>query len=89
MRKNFGNVIEIEDLGRHSAGTMVGLGILLAGPVEARPDRKRKGFYEVEDCATVYYIYVSQFSSKISLVASWKKLRIPTPQLNAGIAAHA
>jgi hypothetical protein len=86
---NFGKVIEIVDLGRHSAGTMVGLGILLAGPVEARVDHKRKGFYEVEDCATVYYIYVSQFSSKISLVARWKKLRIPMPQLNAGIAAHA
>jgi hypothetical protein len=89
MRMNFGERIEIEDLGRHSAGTMVGLGILLAGTVEARPDHKRKGFYEVEDCVTVYYIYVSQFSGKVSLVASWKKLRMPVPRLNAGIAAHA
>jgi hypothetical protein len=86
---NFGAKVEIEDLGRHSAGTVIGLGILLAGCVEATPDRKRKGFYEVEDCATVYYIYVSRVSGKISLLASWKKLRIPTPRFNAGVAAQA
>ena len=48
MRMNFGELIEIEDLGKHPAATVVNLGILLAGTVNATPDPKRKHFYEIE-----------------------------------------
>jgi hypothetical protein len=43
---NFGEVLTIEDLGNHAAAAVIGLGILLAGPVNVTPDLKRKGFYE-------------------------------------------
>jgi len=43
MCMNFGEVLKIEDLGNHSAATVVSLGILLAGPVDVTPDAKRKG----------------------------------------------
>lgn len=91
MRVNFGEVIEIEDLGKHSAATVINLGILLAGTVNATPDPKRKHFYEIEGGATscsvfgstVYYVYVSPFSQKIFLIASWKNILPPMPQLGA------
>jgi len=68
---NFGEVFEIEDLGNHPAVTIIRLGILLAGPVNATPDPKRKCFYEIEGGPTVYYIYASPSSGRISLLASW------------------
>ena len=54
MRMSFGEVLKIEDLGNHSAATVVGLGILLAGTVDVMPDPKRKGSYEIDDGRTVY-----------------------------------
>jgi hypothetical protein len=86
MRMNFGEVIEIEDLGKHSAATVVNLGILLAGTVDATPDHKRKHFYEIEQGATVYYVYFSPFSGKVFLLASWKNYLPPLTQLTAGAA---
>jgi len=91
MHMNFAEVIEIEDLGKHPAATVVNLGILLAGSVNATPDPKRKHFYEIQDGttsssgfgSTVYYIYVSPFSGKIFLIASWKNILPPMPQLGA------
>jgi len=88
---NFGEVIEIEDLGKHSAATVVSLGILLAGTVNATPDPKRKHFYEIDggrtSCSgfgtTVYYVYLSPFSHKVFLIASWKNILPPMPQLGA------
>jgi hypothetical protein len=77
MRMNFGEVLTIEDLGSHSVATVVGLGILLAGTVNVRPDLKRKGFYEVEDGSTVHYIHVSPVSGTIFFLATWKKLPAP------------
>jgi len=91
MRMNFGEVVEIEDLGKHPAATVVNLGILLAGTVSATPDPKRKHFYEIEGGvtsrsvfgSTVYYVYLSPFSGKIFLIASWKNILPPMPQLGA------
>lgn len=70
MRMNFGEVLKIEDLGNHSAGTVVSLGILLAGSVDVMPDPKRKGFYEIDDGRTVYYICVSPATGTIFLLAT-------------------
>jgi hypothetical protein len=74
MRMNFGDVLKIEDLGKHSAATVIGLGILLVGTVYASPDPKRKNFYEIDRGRTVYYIYLSPSSGTIFLLATWEKL---------------
>jgi hypothetical protein len=68
---NFGEVLNIQDLGNHSVATVIELGILLAGPIDVTPDPKRKHFYEVEDRRTVYYVYVSPVSGTIFLLAAW------------------
>jgi hypothetical protein len=81
MKMNFGEVFEIEDLGNHAAATVIRLSILLAGTVNATLDPKRKYFYEVEGGGTVYYIYVSPLSGKISLVASWANAVRPVSAL--------
>jgi hypothetical protein len=70
---NFGEVLTIEDLGNHSAATVIELGILLAGTVNVTPDLKRKNFYEVEDGSTVYNIHVSPVSGTIFFLAAWEK----------------
>jgi hypothetical protein len=88
MRINFGEVLDIEDLGKHSAGTVIRLGIVLAGAVDATPDPKRKNFYEVKDGATSYYIYVSPVTATISLIAAWKNWIHQMPQLHFVVAAH-
>ena len=88
MRMNFGEVLDIKDLGKHSAMTVIRLGILLAGTVNVSPDLKRKNFYEVEGGSTVYYIYVSPISGTISLIATWKTMAQPMPQLGVDAAAH-
>lgn len=80
MRMNFGEVLKIEDLGNHSAATVVSLGILLAGTVDVTPDPKRKGFYEIDDGRTVYYICVSPATGTIFLLAT-REGRAPSHEL--------
>ncbi len=70
---NFGEVLTIDDLGNHSAAAVIGLGILLAGPVNVTPDLRRKNFYEVEDGSTVYYIHVSPVRGTVFFLATWEK----------------
>jgi hypothetical protein len=84
---SFGEVFEIQDLGNHSALTVIKLAILLAGEVNAAPDPKRKDLYEIESASTVYYIYVSPFTYTISLIAAWKKVTHRLPQLDCGVVA--
>ena len=89
MRMNFGEVLEIEDLGNHPALTVITLGVLLAGEVDVTPDAKRKDFYEMESGSTVYYIYVSPVTGTISLIATWKKVTgPPMPQLAVAATAR-
>ena len=89
MRMNFGEVLDIEDLGNHPPATAIRLGILLAGTVNATPDPKRKNFYEVGDGVSSYYIYVSPATATISLIAAWKNGTQLMPQLHfCAAAAH-
>jgi hypothetical protein len=74
MRMNFGEVLNIQDLGNHSVAMLVELGILLAGSIDVTPDSGRKHFYEIDGCRTVYYIYVSPVSGTIYLVAAWENV---------------
>lgn len=89
MRLNFGQKLEIRDLGKHSAIQVISLGILLAGPVNVTPDPKRRAFYEVERGSTVYYIYVSPASGTIFLIATWRRRLPPAPELPAEVALQA
>jgi hypothetical protein len=89
MRMNFGEVLDIEDLGSHPPGTVIRLGILLAGAVNVMPDPKRKNFYEVRDGLSCYYIYVSPVTATISLIAAWRNTTPLMPQLHfCAAAAH-
>jgi hypothetical protein len=74
MRMSFGEVLTVEDLGNHSAATVIGLGILLASTANVTPDPKRTNFYEIEDGRTVYYIHVSPVSGTIFFLAAWENL---------------
>ena len=77
---NFGEVLQIQDLGNHPAGTVISLGILLAGEVNVTPDPRRKDFYEVESHAIVYYIHVSPVTGRIFLLAIWENVAVSSPQ---------
>lgn len=82
MRMNFGEVIEIQDLGNHPAVTVINLGILLAGEVNVTPDPKRTGFYELEAAWVVYYIHVSPVTGTIFFLATWEKTSVSSAQLH-------
>ena len=81
MRINFGQQIEIQDLGNHPAVTVISLGVLLAGTVNVMPDPKRKGFYEVQSGSTVYYISTLPKSGTVFLLATWRNLLPPVANL--------
>jgi hypothetical protein len=83
LRMNFGRKLEIQDLGNHSAVTVISLGILLAGTVNVTPDPKRKGFDEVHDGSTVYYVCASTMRAggTIFLLATWRVARTRVAQL--------
>jgi hypothetical protein len=86
---DFGEVLDIEDLGSHPPATVIRLGILLADTVTVAPDPKRKNFYEVIDGVSSYYIYVSPVTATISLIAAWRNPTQLIPQLHfCGAAAH-
>jgi len=72
MRMNFGQKLEIQDLGNHPAVTVISLGILLAGTVNVTPDPKRKGFYELQGGSTIYYICALPAGGTIFLLATWR-----------------
>ena len=81
MKMNFGGNVEIQDLGNHSAASVIALGILLAGTVDATPDPKRKGFYEVRAGATVYYICESPRAGIVFLLAIWRVAMPPAVEM--------
>jgi hypothetical protein len=88
VRMNFGEVLDIKDLGKHTAVTIIRLAILLAGTANVTPDPKRKNFYEVDGGSTVYYIYVSPVTGTISLIAAWENVAQTMPQPDFAEAAH-
>ena len=42
----------------------------------ARPDPKRKGFYDLENYERKFYIQISSITGKIVLLATWRKAHI-------------
>jgi hypothetical protein len=72
MVTNVNSKAPIEDLGNHTAQTVVALRSLLAGGASPIADPKRTGFYEVESDSVVYYIHVLPATGKILLLATWQ-----------------
>jgi hypothetical protein len=62
----------IEDLRNHSAESVETLRILLRTGARARPDPRRRDFYEVDNCSRVFYIHITP-RGKVWLLAIWTK----------------
>jgi hypothetical protein len=75
----------IEDLRNHSAETVEKLRQLLAAGAPARPDPRRKDFYEVENCSRVFYIHISPVNGKVLLLATWLKDEEPAGAEHAAL----
>jgi len=63
--------MQIEDPRNHSEATVLALRDILSGGATIIPDPKRRGFFEVQSDALVYYIHVSPVSGNILLLATW------------------
>ncbi len=63
---------KIEDLRNHPAESVETLRTLLSAGAPAQVDPRRKNFYEVENCARVFYIHITP-SGKVLLLAIWSK----------------
>ena len=61
----------IRNLRNHSSEIVDALRALLADGVPARPDPRRKNFFELEGGCRVFYIYVSPATGKVMLLAVW------------------
>lgn len=64
---------DIENLRAYPAETVEQVRQLLAAGAPARPDPRRKDFYELENGCRVYYIHISPINGKVLLLASWLK----------------
>src|SRR5882762_10561354 len=42
----------------------------------ARPDPKRKGFYDLENYERKFYIQISSITGKVALLATWRKAHL-------------
>jgi hypothetical protein len=60
----------IEDLRNHPVESIERLRHLLRAGAQARPDPRRKDFYEVDDCQRVFYIHITP-RGRVLLLATW------------------
>lgn len=63
----------LDDLRNHPAETVEEVRSLLAAGATARPDPRRKNFYELEGHSQVFYVYVYPRGSKVLLLAAWPR----------------
>ncbi len=71
----------IEDLRNHTAESVQTLGTLLRTGAPARPDPRRRNFYEVDNCSRVFYIHITP-RGRVLLLAIWSK-DTPEPDVEA------
>jgi len=62
----------IEDLRKHPADSVEALRALLRTGAPARPDPRRKDFYEVDNCSRVFYIHITP-RGNVLLLAIWTR----------------
>jgi hypothetical protein len=61
----------IDNLRNYPEHLVARLGALLRDGAAARPDPRRRGFYDVADGDRVFFIHVSPVSGRVWLLASW------------------
>jgi hypothetical protein len=64
--------VSVDNLNDSPAWMVDQLQELLASGVEARPDPKRRDFYEVEKCGQVFFIHTRPLSGRVMLLATWR-----------------
>jgi hypothetical protein len=87
MLLRFNEDPRIEDLRNHPADSVETLRTLLRAGVLARPDPRRRDFYEVNDRGRVFYIHITP-RGRVLLLAIWSK-DTSEPQIEAGSLAAA
>lgn len=65
--------LTIKDFRNHAARTVSELRALLASGAPARPDPRRKNFYEVDAGTRVFYIHLTPGTGKVMFLAVWDK----------------
>ena len=63
--------LTIENLRNYPSEVVERLRGLLTAGVNARPDPRRKAFYDVEDGRRVFFIHISPVSGNVMLLATW------------------
>jgi hypothetical protein len=62
---------EIEDARDHGFEVVSKLRTAVARGVQATPDPRRPGVYDVYDNGRVFFIYVSPVNGNVTLIATW------------------
>lgn len=68
---------KIETLHSYPAHLVEELDRILSAGAPARPDSRRKDFYEVEGDEEVFYVHMSPVSGRVLLLAVWRKSELP------------
>ena len=71
MLLQFNQTPIIDNLRNYPEHIVNRLGAILHDGAAARPDPRRKGFFDVADGERVFFIHVSPVSGKVWLLATW------------------
>jgi hypothetical protein len=80
--------LSVDNLNDYPKNIVAQLEELLASGTAARPDPKRKNFYEVETPDRVFFIHAAPARDKVMLLATWPTVLPPAELVgtsNAGI----
>jgi hypothetical protein len=66
----------VDNLRNYPAEIVNELEELLLWGGSARPDPKRKGFYDLENHERTFFIQISPITGKVVLLATWRKARL-------------
>lgn len=70
MRKPLGATFKVEDLGNHSAWSVLKLALLLVCRVDAFEDSEHPNFYEIRSFRTSYRVYIPPEADTVFLIAA-------------------
>ena len=70
--------LTIDNLQNYPSEVVDQLEKLLVKAVSARPDPRRKNFYDVEDAERAFFVHVSPLTRKVILLAVWRLLGSPS-----------
>ena len=71
MFLRIGSGLSIDNLNGYTAEIVAQLEGLLTSGAIARPDPKRRNFYDVENSGRVFFIHAAPGSGKVILLATW------------------